>query len=70
MHRRYLRLKACPRCKGDILVDMAIEGAEVCIQCGYRKFLVEEESPAPASELAGTTELKLRGRPRKVVERR
>ncbi|MFC1939609.1 hypothetical protein ACFLXO_02860 [Chloroflexota bacterium] len=38
MYRAYLRLKACPRCGGDIMVDRAIEDAEVCIQCGYRNF--------------------------------
>ncbi|MFC2051657.1 hypothetical protein ACFLT4_02885 [Chloroflexota bacterium] len=38
MHRAYLRLKACPRCSGDIMVDRVIEDAEICIQCGYRKF--------------------------------
>ncbi len=38
MYRTYLRLKACPRCRGDIIVDKAIEDAEVCIQCGYRNF--------------------------------
>ena len=38
MYRAYLRLKACPRCGGDIMVDRAIEDDEVCIQCGYRNF--------------------------------
>ena len=39
MYRAYLKLKACPRCGGDLLIDKAIEDDdEVCIQCGYRKF--------------------------------
>ena len=67
MHRRYLRLKACPRCGGDILVDMAMEDGEVCIQCGYRNFLTGE--PAHYRGLEKTEEYQLprkRGRPRKV----
>ncbi len=40
MHRKYLRLKGCPRCGGDVLVDKAYEDIdEVCIQCGYRNYL-------------------------------
>ena len=38
MQRAYLRLKACPKCGGDILIDRAMEDAEVCIQCGFRNF--------------------------------
>ena len=39
MNRAYLRLKACPRCRGDLLLDRAMEDAEeVCIQCGYHTF--------------------------------
>jgi uncharacterized protein YbaR (Trm112 family) len=36
MRRSYIKLKACPRCKGDILVDKAFEESEVCLQCGFR----------------------------------
>lgn len=40
MHRKYLRLKGCPRCGGDVLIDKAYEDIdEVCIQCGYRNYL-------------------------------
>ena len=36
MYRKYLRLKGCPKCGGDILVDRAYEDYnESCIQCGY-----------------------------------
>ena len=38
MGKTYFRLKACPRCGGDILVDMAFEDDEICIQCGFREF--------------------------------
>jgi hypothetical protein len=58
MHRRYLRLKACPRCHGDILIDSAMEDGEVCIQCGYRKFTPVEQ-PSDARDLEKTTELKV-----------
>jgi hypothetical protein len=31
-----LRLKGCPRCKGDILIDRDhLSWYEQCIQCGY-----------------------------------
>lgn len=36
MSRTYLRLKACPRCRGDILVDKVFEDDDVCLQCGFR----------------------------------
>jgi DNA-directed RNA polymerase subunit RPC12/RpoP len=35
------RLKGCPRCKGDILVDRDQHGwYEWCLQCGYRHDLI------------------------------
>jgi len=36
MRRSFLRLGACPRCRGDIIVDRAFEDSEVCLQCGFR----------------------------------
>ncbi len=36
MYRSYLRLKGCPKCGGDVLVDRAFEGEDVCLQCGFR----------------------------------
>jgi len=70
MHRRYLRLKACPRCNGDILIDRAIEDGEVCLQCGYRKF--EPVEPIPGSlDLEKTEELKVKTRAgRRVLKNR
>ena len=39
MHNRaYLRLKGCPKCRGDILVDRAFDEDDVCIQCGFRGY--------------------------------
>ena len=68
MYRRYLRLKACPRCGGDILVDRAFEDDEVCIQCGFRKFKVVDES-VHSQNLEETTEIEVNGQAnRKVVK--
>ncbi len=34
------KLKGCPRCKGDLLVEHAGEKwDEYCLQCGYRRDL-------------------------------
>ena len=66
MYRPYLRLKACPRCRGDILVDRATEDAEVCIQCGYRNFKRVRSQPHPRN-LAETTEVKIKGQANRTV---
>ncbi len=35
-----MRLKGCPRCKGDILIDRDHIGwYEHCLQCGYQRDL-------------------------------
>lgn len=44
MYRSYLRLKGCPRCGGDVLVDHAMDDEDVCLQCGFRKPLVAAAS--------------------------
>ena len=36
MRRILLRLKDCPRCGGDILIDRVYEDSELCLQCGFR----------------------------------
>ena len=43
---KMLRLKGCPRCKGDILIDRDhLSWYEQCIQCGYlRDFEVSDEA--------------------------
>ena len=61
MRRRYLRLKACPRCKGDILIDKAMEDGEVCLQCGYRKFEPVESLPG-SWDIEKTAEFKVKAR--------
>ena len=34
------RLKSCPRCKGDVLIDRDYDGwYEQCLQCGYQRDL-------------------------------
>jgi len=60
MRRAYLRLKACPRCRGDILVDRATEDTEVCIQCGYRNYRELEYTVHPRN-LAETEEYRIDG---------
>ena len=38
--RLRLRLKSCPRCKGDLVLDLDQWGLyEQCIQCGYLRDL-------------------------------
>ncbi len=44
MYRSYLRLKGCPKCGGDVLVDHAMDDEDVCLQCGFRKPLVAAAS--------------------------
>jgi len=66
MYRPYLRLKACPRCRGDILVDRATEDAEVCIQCGYRNFK-RVKNRAHLRNLAETTEVEIKGQANRTV---
>ena len=69
MQRAYLRLKACPKCGGDILIDRAIEDAEVCLQCGFRNFgkVISQTYPQPQLEKAVTV---VKGRANsKVVEK-
>ena len=61
MHRTSLRLKGCPKCGGDILIDKILEDGEVCIQCGFRNFNPTEQSVDPQS-LVGSEELKINGK--------
>jgi hypothetical protein len=49
------KLKGCPRCKGDLLVERAGDKwDEYCLQCGYRRDLkvVATKIPAPESVTA------------------
>ena len=64
--RAYFKLKACPRCGGDILVDRAVEDAEICIQCGFRKFEMAEY-PAHLRDLDKTAEIKINGQAKSKV---
>lgn len=52
MYRKYLRLKGCPRCGGDVLIDKAYEeNDEVCIQCGYRNYLKVTDETVKSKKL-------------------
>ena len=54
MYRAHWRLKACPRCNGDMFIDRAIEDAEVCIQCGFRKYRRVVHNTEPRNRLKKT----------------
>ena len=62
MKRVYFKLKACPRCGGDILFDRAYEDDELCIQCGFRKYR-EVKYPAHRKNLAETIDFKVTEKP-------
>ncbi len=53
-HMAFFRLKACPRCGGDILVDRIFEDDDVCIQCGFRKFRKVTCNSRPQNQLEKT----------------
>lgn len=37
---KMLRLKSCPRCRGDVVIDRDLDGwYEQCLQCGYQRYL-------------------------------
>jgi len=47
-----LKLKGCPRCKGDVVVERDFDGwYEECLQCGYRHDL-RIETPIPPELVA------------------
>ncbi len=63
MYRKYLRLKGCPRCGGDVLIDKAYEDMdEVCIQCGYRNYLKVSDESAKSKKLLKITKAARRKR--------
>lgn len=49
-----LRLKGCPRCKGDTVIEKDRYGwHEHCLQCGYIRDLMhraENKEPAPKAK--------------------
>ncbi len=62
--RAYMRLRSCPRCGGDILVDRGLEDSDVCIQCGFRNYpkkapyiLVRKRRNRTAVKVDGKTSL-------------
>lgn len=64
MHRTYLRLKGCPKCGGDILIDTLLEDGEVCIQCGFRNFRMADR-PAEPQNLISTEKSDVRHKVRR-----
>ncbi len=47
-----LRIRTCPRCRGNVLVDWDRHGwYEHCLQCGYQRDLEDvEKITAPATK--------------------
>jgi hypothetical protein len=50
--RLRIRLKGCPRCRGDLFPEYDLTGSDlVCLQCGYVQTVSiiepEEEQPGP-----------------------
>ncbi len=46
------KLKSCPRCRGDVFIDMDMDGwYEQCLQCSYKRELKKlaefKEPPVP-----------------------
>ena len=53
-NRAYLRLRGCPKCGGDILVDRALDDSDVCIQCGFRNY-PKKAPPIPVRQRLSKT---------------
>ncbi len=54
MLRLSIRLKGCPRCRGDLFPEYDLTGSDlVCLQCGYVQPVTviepEEDRPAPVA---------------------
>jgi len=48
VRRLSIRLKGCPRCRGDLFPEYDLTGSDlVCLQCGYVQAISVEE---PAAE--------------------
>ncbi len=65
--RAYLRLKACPKCGGDILVDKAIDDDDVCIQCGFRNY-PKEAPPIPVRHRLNKTVIEVDGQTNRKIK--
>ena len=62
------KLRACPRCGGDVFIDKALDNWYMaCLQCGYQKELREIAAPKiETPEREKMPVLVRRGRPEKV----
>ncbi len=50
-----IRLKACPRCLGDMMIEKMLGEADaVCLQCGYRQTLPRPSVIAKIRQLTVT----------------
>lgn len=59
------RLKRCPRCNGDLLLEAGLDGADwLCFQCGY---IVEA---APQADAPALVPVPIHSSPVTVRERR
>ena len=65
--RAYLRLKACPKCGGDILVDKAIDDDDVCIQRGFRNY-PKEAPPIPVRHRLNKTVIEVDGQTNRKIK--
>jgi len=65
--RAYLRLKGCPKCGGDILVDKALDDSDVCIQCGFRNY-PKEAPPIPVRHRLRRTVIEVDGQKNRKVK--
>ncbi len=59
-NRAYLRLKGCPKCGGDILIDKALDDDAVCIQCGFRNY-PKKAPPVPVRQRVKKVAIKADG---------
>ncbi len=58
MLRLSIRLKGCPRCRGDLFPEYDLTGSDlVCLQCGYVQTVtvVEPEEERPAAVAVATS---------------
>jgi len=60
-NRAYLRLKGCPKCGGDILVDRILDDDDVCIQCGFRNY-PKKAPPIPVRQRLKRTVIVAKGK--------
>ncbi len=68
MRRSFLRLGACPRCKGDIIIDRDYEESELCLQCGFRGRVMPTFGPDILGRKGRKSEYKLSAYDRRLLD--